>query len=116
MAATISTATLIIRTKTTRSTPARTPYPATKKIPYLFHEFEGQASGRIIKDRTFFFVGWMSQIIPLGSNQIQTMPTVLERTGNFSQFATIKDPTTGNPFPNQLDSSEPHQCHRSSRC
>jgi hypothetical protein len=76
--------------------------PATKKIPYLFHEFEVQASGRIIKNRTFFFVGWMHQKIPLGSTQIQTMPTDLERTGNFTQFATIKDPTTGAPFPGQI--------------
>ena len=76
--------------------------PATKKIPYLFHEFEAQASGRIIKNRTFYFVGWMHQTIPLGSNQIQTMPTMLERAGDFSQFATIKDPTTNAPFPNQV--------------
>jgi hypothetical protein len=76
--------------------------PATRKIPYLFHEFEAQASGRIIKNRTFYFVGWMHQTIPLGSNQIQTMPTTLERAGNFSQFATIKDPTTGNPFPGNV--------------
>ena len=76
--------------------------PATKNIPYLFHEFEGQASGRIIRNRTFFFVGWMHQTIPLGSNQIQTMPTTLERTGNFTQFATIKDPATGTPFPGNV--------------
>ena len=76
--------------------------PATKKIPYLFHELEGQVSGRIIKNRTFFFVGWMHQKIPLGSTQISTFPTVLERGGDFSQFATIKDPTTGAPFPNQV--------------
>jgi hypothetical protein len=76
--------------------------PATKKIPYLFHEFEVQAAGRIIKNRTFYFVGWMHQTIPLGANEIQTMPTTLERAGNFSQFATIKDPTTGAPFPNNV--------------
>jgi hypothetical protein len=75
--------------------------PATKKIPYLFHEFEGQVGGHIIKNRTFFFVGWMHQTIPLGSTQISTMPTTLERSGNFSQFATVKDPATGAPFPNQ---------------
>lgn len=73
--------------------------PATRKIPYLFHEFEAQASGHIIRNRTFYFVGWMHQAIPLGSNQISTMPTTLERSGNFTQFATIKDPTTGSPFP-----------------
>lgn len=76
--------------------------PATKKTPYLFHEYEVQASGRIIKNRTFFFVGWMHQIIPLGSTQIATMPTALERVGNFTQFATIKDPTTGSPFPGNV--------------
>jgi hypothetical protein len=76
--------------------------PATKKIPYLFHEFEVQAGGHIIKNRTFFFVGWMHQKIPLGANEIQTMPTTLERGGDFSQFAIIKDPTTGAPFPNQV--------------
>src|SRR5215831_16135697 len=76
--------------------------PATRKIPYLFHEFEAQASGRIIKNRTFYFVGWMHQSIPLGSNQIQTMPTMLERAGDFREFATIKDPTTNAPFPNQV--------------
>ena len=74
--------------------------PATRKIPYLFHEFEAQLAGRIIKNRTFFFVGWMHQTIPLGANEIQTMPTALERVGNFSQFAAIKDPTNGAPFPN----------------
>jgi len=76
--------------------------PATRKIPYLFHEFEAQIGGRIIKNRTFFFVGWMHQTIPLGANEIQTMPTSLERVGNFSQFAAIKDPTNGAPFPNNV--------------
>ena len=76
--------------------------PATKKIPYLFHEFEAQVGGHIIKNRTFFFVGWMHQKIPLGANEIQTMPTTLERSGNFTQFATIKDPTTGSPFPGNV--------------
>ncbi len=76
--------------------------PAAPKIPYLFHEFEAQVGGRIIKNRTFFFVGWMHQAIPLGSSQISTMPTNLERVGNFSQFAIIKDPTTGQPFPNNV--------------
>jgi hypothetical protein len=76
--------------------------PAAIKIPYLFHEFEAQVGGRIIKNRTFFFVGWMHQAIPLGSSQISTMPTSLERVGDFSQFGTIKDPTTGAPFPNNV--------------
>ena len=76
--------------------------PATRKIPYLFHEFEGQVGGRIIKNRTFFFGGWMHQKIPLGYNNIESVPTALMRQGNFSEVATIKDPTTGNPFPGNV--------------
>ncbi len=76
--------------------------PATRKTPYLFHEFEAEASGRIIKNRTFFFVGWMHQAIPLGANEIDTVPTALMRQGNFTEVATIKDPTTGNPFPGNI--------------
>jgi hypothetical protein len=76
--------------------------PATKKIPYLFHEFEAQIGGRIIKNRTFFFVGWMHQKIPLGWNQVDSVPTALMRQGNFTEVAAIKDPTTGSPFPGNI--------------
>ena len=76
--------------------------PATRKIPYLFHEFEGQVGGRIIKNRTFFFGGWMHQKIPLGYNNIESVPSTLMRQGNFTEVATIKDPTTGNPFPGNI--------------
>src|SRR5262245_22879983 len=68
------------------------------KTPYIFHEFEAEASGRIIKNRTFFFAGWMHQAIPLGSFRTASVPTNLMRAGNFSQFASVKDPTTGQPF------------------
>ena len=71
------------------------------KTPYIFHEFEAEASGRIIKNRTFFFAGWMHQSIPLGSFRLTAVPTALMRQGNFSQFSTIvKDPSNGVPFPN----------------
>jgi len=76
--------------------------PATRKIPYLFHEFEVQAGGRIIRNRTFFFGGWMQQSIPLGWNVVQSVPTNLERQGNFTEFAAIKDPTTNSPFPGNI--------------
>jgi hypothetical protein len=73
------------------------------KTPYIFHEFEGEASGPIIKNRTFFFVGWMHQAIPLGSFRLTSVPSDLMRQGNFSQFPTvIKDPTNGAPFPGNI--------------
>jgi hypothetical protein len=69
------------------------------KTPYIFHEWEAEASGRIIKNRTFFFAGWMHQSIPLGSFRTASVPTDLMRAGNFTQFAAIKDPSNGAPFP-----------------
>ncbi|HEY1339291.1 MAG TPA: carboxypeptidase-like regulatory domain-containing protein [Bryobacteraceae bacterium] len=70
------------------------------KTPYIFHEFEAEASGRIIKNRTFFFAGWMHQSIPLGSFRTASVPTDLMRQGIFTQFTTVlKDPSTGQPFP-----------------
>ena len=74
------------------------------KTPYIFHEFEGEASGRIIKNRTFFFAGWMHQSIPLGSFRLTSVPTDLMRQGNFSQFPStvLKDPSNGLPFPGNI--------------
>jgi Carboxypeptidase regulatory-like domain/TonB dependent receptor len=73
------------------------------KTPYIFHEWEVEASGRIIKNRTFFFLGWMHQSIPLGSYRLTSMPTLLMRDGNFSQFSTVlRDPTNGQPFPDKI--------------
>ncbi len=74
-----------------------------KKVPYILHEGEAEIGGPIIKNRTFFFAAWMHQIIPLGSFSLVTMPSSLMRTGDFSQFSTaIKDPMTGQPFPNKM--------------
>jgi len=44
----------------------------------------------------------MHQAIPLGWNVVQTVPAMLQRQGNFTEFAAIKDPTTGNPFPGNV--------------
>lgn len=72
-----------------------------KKTPMILHEMEGEAGGRIIRNRTFFYVGWMYQKIPLGTYLNASMPTDLMRSGDFTQTnKTIKDPTTGLPFPN----------------
>ncbi len=73
-----------------------------RKTPYIFHEFEAEASGPIIRNRTFFFAGWMHQSIPLGSFRTASVPTLLMRDGDFTQFKTVKDPTTGNPFPGNI--------------
>lgn len=80
-----------------------------------FNQFGGSIGGPVIipklyngKDRTFFFgsdevLRWVAGSIASG-----TMPTELERTGNFSQtratngqVITVYDPLTSRPDPNQ---------------
>jgi hypothetical protein len=74
-----------------------------KKTPYILHEADLDASGHILKDRTFFYVAWVHQTIPLGSFVNRTTPTLQMRNGDFSQFSqVIKDPYNNNaPFPGQ---------------
>ena len=75
-----------------------------RKPPYIFHEADADFSGPIIKNRTWFYVGWIHQVIPLGSYTLRNTPTLQERVGDFSQFAAIRDPFNNNtPFPsNQI--------------
>jgi hypothetical protein len=73
-----------------------------KKVPYILHEWDVDFTGPIIKNRTFFFVAWFHQIIPLGSYVQRNTPTLAMRLGDFTGLATIKDPFNNNaPFPNQ---------------
>lgn len=62
------------------------------------------------KNKLFFFFSqeYQRQLKPQGTRN-QTVPTDLERQGNFSQSVdkngnpvTIKDPTTGSPFPGNI--------------
>jgi hypothetical protein len=75
-----------------------TPYFDTSKAPYLQHEWDLEAGGRIWKNRTFFYGGWFAQRIPLGTTYQASVPLNPWRQGLFS--TTIIDPTTGVPFAN----------------
>src|SRR5579872_5226826 len=68
--------------------------------PLHRNQFGGTFGGHIPKtERVFFFGGYESTIDHEGITQTGTVPTALERTGNFSQISTlIIDPTTGRPF------------------
>jgi hypothetical protein len=80
-----------------------------RKTPYILHEAEVEQGGHIIKDRTFFYFGWMYQNIPLGSYIQTSVPTAKMRGGDFSEFldlslvsktTIVKDPYNNNaPFP-----------------
>lgn len=62
------------------------------------------------KEKFFFFIGieWQNQLVPNNLMNV-TVPTALERTGDFSQSRdsggsplSIKDPTTGQQFPGNI--------------
>jgi len=74
-----------------------------KRTPYILHETDVDATGPIIKDRTFFYAAWFHQTIPLGSWANRNTPSLLMRNGDLSQFTTaVKDPFNNNaPFPNK---------------
>jgi hypothetical protein len=74
-----------------------------RRVPYILHEYAVDFTGPIVKDRTFFFVAWFHQAIPLGSWTNRTTATAQMRNGDFNQFSTaIRDPLNGNqPFPNK---------------
>lgn len=75
----------------------------TKNPPYILHETDIDGSGPIIKNRTFFFAAWFHQKIPLGSYTLRTTPSILTRDGNFNEWSqTLRDPTTGAPFPGKV--------------
>ncbi len=74
-----------------------------RRVPYILHELDADITGPIIKDRTFFFVAWFHQKIPLGSWTNRTTASLQMRNGDFNQFSTaVRDPSTGAPFPGKM--------------
>jgi hypothetical protein len=59
---------------------------------------------KVVKDTsTFFFLSYFATRAKNPYSVWETVPTDLERTGNFSQLSTvIRDPTTGLPFPGNI--------------
>jgi outer membrane receptor protein involved in Fe transport len=49
------------------------------------NQFGGTLGGPIVRDKTFYFVDYQGSRQVAGATTIQTVPTLLERAGNFSQ-------------------------------
>jgi hypothetical protein len=78
--------------------PSNTPAPQDQR-----NQFGGTLGGPILKDRTFFFVDYQGTRDNTGITQVTNVPTLAERTGDFSQSAVPAiDPFTGAPFPNNI--------------
>ncbi len=87
------------------------------KPPYRFNYSGYNIGGPIVlphfnEDRNKLFFFWNEEFLPRtdpGTLQLRTVPTALERQGNFSQsldsngaLIVIKDPLTGQPFPGNM--------------
>jgi hypothetical protein len=67
------------------------------------HEFGGTMGGKILRDRTFFFLSYQGHREKRGQTFLSTVPTDAMRSGNFSAInRVIYDPTTGQPFPGNV--------------
>jgi Carboxypeptidase regulatory-like domain/TonB-dependent Receptor Plug Domain len=86
-----------------RSLNARNFFQATT-TPLVQNQFGGSFGGPIVRNKTFFFFSpqWYRQRTAAFQNSA-LVPTVAERNGDFSNVrTTIKEPPTGQPFPNNI--------------
>ncbi len=75
--------------------------------PYKQSQFGGTVGGPVIipklyngKDKTFWFLSYEGLQVAQANTEIATVPTALERTGDFSQYpAPIYDPASTTPDP-----------------
>lgn len=74
------------------------PEPLPKDI-LRRNQFGAVVSGPVIKDKTFFMVGYEGMRSVIERAGTATVPTAAQRAGDFSGSAPIIDPLTGNPFP-----------------
>jgi hypothetical protein len=75
--------------------------PSDQPSPrYQRNQFGGTLGGPIAKNRTFFFADYEGTRSAAGQTLITNVPTLAERTGDFSKSAVPAiDPTTGQPIP-----------------
>lgn len=75
---------------------------ASLKPVQQIHEFGGTIGGPIKRNQTFFFFDYLGQRNNLPFPANTTVPSARSRTGDFSEFPTIRDPRTGLPYPGNV--------------
>jgi len=75
------------------------PYPLTYNAGFRRGQYGAVLGGPIVKNKTFFFIGYQGQRLQAAPPQAITVPLPEFFTGNLSKLpGTIRDPATGQPF------------------
>ena len=67
-----------------------------------YNQFGASAGGPIRKDRTFLFANYEGIRIRRQQTILASVPARAEIAGDFTGMATVRDPLTGTPFPNNI--------------
>jgi hypothetical protein len=78
--------------------------PTAAKPQYQRNQYGFDAGGPIVKNKTFIFGDWEGTNIRQAQSAVDTIPTLAERTGDFSQETnkTLKNPATGAVLPGNI--------------
>jgi hypothetical protein len=80
--------------------------PATKKPPLRYNQFGGAVGGPVLRDKLFFFANYEQFKYVTSQVYTNTVPTLLERTGDFSDLQTCSY-VGGSPVVKQVKIYDP---------
>ena len=66
---------------------------------YRRNQFGGSLGGRLVEDRTFFFIDYEGTRLDEGVTRVTNVPTLAERQGDFSDSLFAAPLVPGTPFP-----------------
>jgi Carboxypeptidase regulatory-like domain len=72
----------------------------TPRPPFKRNQFGVAGGGPFAKNRTFIFGAYEGTRVRKGITQLTTVPTAAMRSGDFSAVGAVRDPLTGELFPN----------------